>query len=134
MPNHPVIDAADQFRDLLLRRERAQAMRFVNAYGTIFKDLQGMIEALTLELAGMDDPKPWKVAQLARWKSLRSQIVEQIDRYGAFVDTELRTAIERQIALGLQHAEQLTLAGIPQPLAAAISANWNRLPAEAVLR
>lgn len=134
MPNHPVIDAADQFRDLLLRMERAQAMRFVNAYGTIFKDLQGMIEGLTLELASIEDPKPWKVAQLARWKSLRSQIVEQIDRYGAFVDTELRTAVERQIALGLQHAEQLTLAGIPQPLGAAISANWNRLPAEAVLR
>lgn len=134
MPNHPVIDAADQFRDLLLRIERAQAMRFVNAYGTIFKDLEGMIEALTLELASIEDPKPWKVAQLARWKALRSQIVEQLGRYGAFVDTELRAAIERQIGLGLQHAEQLTLAGIPKPLANAIALNWNRLPAEAVLR
>ena len=109
-------------------------MRFVNAYGTIFKDLQGMIEGLTLELASIEDPKPWKVAQLARWKALRLQIVEQIDRYGAFVDTELRTAVEKQIALGLQHAEQLTLAGIPKPLADAIAVNWNRLPAEAVLR
>lgn len=134
MPDHPVIDAAEQFRDLLLRMERAQAMRFVNAYGTIFKDLQGMIEALTLELASIEDPKPWKVAQLARWKALRQQIVEQIDRYGAFVDTELRTAIQKQVALGLQHAEQLTLAGIPQPMNAAISSVWNRLPAEAVLR
>jgi hypothetical protein len=134
VPNHPVIDAADQFRDLLLRMERAQAMRFVNAYGQIYTDLQGMIEALTVELAGMDEPKAWQVARLARWKELRQQIVEQIDRYGAFVDTELRTAIERQIALGLQHAEQLTLAGIPQPMGAAISSVWNRLPAEAVLR
>jgi hypothetical protein len=134
VPNHPVIDAADQFRDLLLRMERAQAMRFVNAYGQIYQDLQGMIEALTVELAGMDEPKAWQVARLARWKALRQQIVQEIDRYGAFVDTELRTALERQIALGLQHAEQLTLAGFPQPLAAAISANWNRLPAEAVLR
>lgn len=134
MPEHPVIDAAEQFRELLLRMERAQAMRFVNAYGQIFTDLQVMIDALATEIAGMDDPKPWQVARLARWKALRLQIVEQIDRYGAFVDTELRAAIERQIALGLVHAEQLTLAGIPQPMGAAISSVWNRLPAESVLR
>ncbi len=79
MPNHPVIDAADQFRDLLLRMERAQAMRFVNAYGQIYTDLQGMIEALTVELAGMDEPKAWQVARLARWKELR----QQIDRPGS---------------------------------------------------
>lgn len=134
MPDHPIIEAADLFRDLLLRMERAQAVRFVNAYGQIYKDLQVLIEALTVELASIEDPKPWKVARLARWKALRQQIVEQIDRYGAFVDTELRAAIEQQIALGLTHAEQLTLAGIPKPFGPAISSVWNRLSAEAVLR
>ncbi len=134
MPDHPVIDAAQQFREQLLRGERQQAMRYVQAYAQIARDLQDQIDALAAELALMDEPKAWKVAQLARWKSLKAQIAREIDKFGAFVATDLQAQIAEQVALGLQHAEQLTLAGIPKPLADAIRLNWNRLPAEAVLR
>jgi len=134
MPDHPVIDAAERFRTQLLNMERAQAVRYVRAYGQIVGELQGMIDALTAELATMEQPKAWKVARLARWRSLREQIVADIDRYGAFVDTDLQAQIAQQVALGLQHAQQMALAGIPEPMASALRAEWNRLPTEAVLR
>jgi len=134
MPDHPVIDAADRFREQLLRGERAQATRYVQAYAQIARDLQGQIDALAAELALMENPKAWQVAKLARWKSLKVQIAREIDKFGAFVATDLQAQIAEQVALALQHAEQMTLAGIPKPLADAIRANWNRLPAEAVLR
>lgn len=134
MPDHPVIDAAERFRNQLLAMERAQAVRYVRAYGQIVVELQGMIEALAAELATMEEPTAWKVARLARWRSLRAQIVEQIGRFGAFVDTDLQSQISQQVALGLQHGEQMALAGLPEELAAAIRTQWNRLPAEAVIR
>lgn len=134
MPDHPVIEAAERFRTQLLNMERQQAVRYVRAYGQIVQELGGMIEALAAELATMEEPKAWKVARLARWRSLRAQIVADIDRFGAFVDTDLQTQIGQQVALGLQHAEQLTLAGLPDELAAALRTQWNRLPSEAVIR
>jgi hypothetical protein len=134
MPEHPTIEAAEQFRRALLAMERQQAVRYVQAYGQIVQELQVMIEALTAELALMEEPKAWKVARLARWRSLRAQIVSEIGRFGAFVDTDLQAQISQQVALGLQHAQQMALAGIPEPMAAALRAEWNRLPAEAVLR
>lgn len=134
MPDHPVVDAAERFRAQLLRMEREQAVRYVRAYGQIVQELGGMIEALAAELATMEEPKAWKVARLARWRSLRAQIVSEIDRFGAFVDTDLQAQIAQQVALGLAHGEAMTLAGLPDELAAALRANWNRLPAEAVIR
>jgi hypothetical protein len=129
-----VIDAAERFRTQLLNMERAQAVRYVRAYGQIVGELQGMIEALAAELATMEEPKAWKVARLARWRSLRAQIVADIDRFGAFVDTDLQAQIAQQVALGLQHGQQMALAGLPDELAAALQTQWNRLPTEAVIR
>ena len=134
MPEHPTIEAAEQFRAALLAMERQQAVRYVQAYGQIVQELQVMIEALTAELATMEAPKAWQVARLARWQSLRAQIVSEIGRFGAFVDTDLQAQISQQVALGLQHAQQMALAGIPEPMASALRAEWNRLPADAVLR
>lgn len=134
MPEHPTIEAAERFRRALLAMERQQAVRYVQAYGQIVQELQVMIEALTAEISLMEEPKAWKVARLARWKSLRAQIVSEISRFGNFVDTDLQAQIGQQVALGLQHAQQMALAGIPEPMAAALRAEWNRLPTEAVLR
>lgn len=132
MPEHPVIDAAERFRAQLLRMERDQAMRYVNAYGRIFSDLRPMIETLQAEIARMEVPTAEAVERLARWKALRRQIAEEVARFGQFVDTDMMTNVQTMISLGLQHGEQMTLAGLPEPLAAAIRTQWNRLPVDAV--
>lgn len=132
MPEHPVILAAERYRAQLLRMEREQAVRYVRLYGQIFNDLQPMIEALQAEISLMEEPSPAKVARLARWKALRRQIAEEVSRFGQFVDTDMTANAQEMIALGLQHGEQMVLAGLPEPLAAAIRTQWNRLPVDAV--
>lgn len=132
MPEHPVILAAERFRAQLLAMERAQAVRYVRVYGQIFRDLGPMIETLQAEIALMDAPSFEAVTTLARWKTLRRQIVEEVTKFGQFVDTDLTANAQQVIALGLEHGEQMTLAGLPEPLAAAIRTQWNRLPVDAV--
>ena len=132
MPEHPVIEAAERFRAQLLRMEREQAVRYVRTFGQIFNGLQPMIEALQAEIALMPEPTAGQVAKLARWKALRRQIAAEVARFGQFVDTDMTSNAQLMIALGLEHGEQMTLAGLPEPLAAAIRTQWNRLPADAV--
>jgi len=132
VPEHPVIEAANTFRAMLLKRERAAAMRLVNEYGTIYARLQGQIAALATEIAGMENPTAAKVMRMARYKSLLAQIEAELSRYGAWADTEIGISSRLAIADGLTHAQQLVLAGVPGPLQGAVTAAWNRLPAEAV--
>lgn len=127
-----MIEAAELFRTQLLRMEREQAVRYVRAYGQIFSDLGPMIEALQAEIATMPKPTFEAVSTLRRWKSLKRQISEEVARYGQYVDTDMTANASQMIALGLEHGEQMVLAGLPDPLAAAIRTQWNRLPVEAV--
>ena len=131
MPD-PVIEAANTYRAQLLRQERAAAVRMVREYGRIYAGLQSQIDALLLEIAAMPEASPAKVARLTRFRALASQIESEMARFGAWADTELTAQAQQAIVSGLTHAEQLTLAGMPEALRPAVSAIWNRLPAEAV--
>lgn len=132
MPEHPAIEAAERFRAQLLRMERDQAVRYVRTFGQIFNDLGPMIASLQAEIAAMPSPSFEAVSTLARYKDLRREIAEEVAKFGQFVDTDMTANMQQVIALGLQHGEQMTLAGLPEPLAAAIRAQWNRLPVDAV--
>lgn len=130
---HPALEAAALFRAALLRQERAQAARFVRAYGEIYRVLLAQIDAMVEDI--MQDPPrvKWRAGQLRRWKRLEQDIVNELTRYGAYVDTELRQALQQQIALGLRHAEALVTAGWPDELIEAMEPLFQRLPAEAVI-
>ena len=132
MPDHPVIEAANAFRSQLLKRERAVAVRMVNEYGRIYTNLQAAIDALDLEIAAMPNPTPGKVAKLARFKAIQAQIEAELMRYGAWADTEITAAAQQAIRDGLAQAQQLTLAGIPEPLRTVIAGSWNKLPTSAI--
>ncbi len=132
MPEHPAIEAAERFRAQLLRMERETAVRYVRLYGEIYRNLQPQIAALEAEIALIENATPEAVARLARWKALRRQIAEEVGRFGQYVDADLQAQAAEMIRLGLAHGEQMTLAGLPPQLAAAIRTQWNRLPVEAV--
>ncbi len=112
--------------------ERDQAVRYVRTFGQIFNDLGPMIASLQAEIAAMPSPSFEAVSTLARYKDLRREIAREVAKFGQFVDTDMTANMQQVIALGLQHGEQMTLAGLPEPLAAAIRAQWNELPVDAV--
>ncbi len=104
----------------------------VRQYGDIYARLRTQIAALDAEIAAMDNPTPGRVARLARFRAIQSQIEAEVGRFGAWAETEITTAARQAAREGLDHAEQLTLAGIPEPLKPAVRVVWNRLPAEAL--
>jgi hypothetical protein len=131
-PPSPVLVALEQFRADLLRRERQVAVRLVRTYGDIYRTLQSSIAALDAEIALMDSPTPNQVQKLRRFKALKTQVEREITQYGAWADKEIGMAARQSLVDGMVHAEQLTLAGVPQQLQAAIAGVWNTLPTDAV--
>jgi hypothetical protein len=132
MPDHPVIDKADEFRASLLLRERATATRLIRAYGNIYQRLQTSIEALDAEIAAMDEPTAAQIARLSRMKALKKQVVSEIDNYAIYASEEIQIAISEIIDEAASHAEQLTLLNFPPAVHSAILTDWNRVPHAAI--
>jgi hypothetical protein len=135
VPEQPAyLVALEQFRKSLLTRERASAVRMVNAYGDIYSKLQEQITALLDQIATLDEPSKEQVLRLARYKTLRRQVIEQLDRYGVIADNELMTGAREAIRAAGVEARALTEASLPgvKAIDSRIMATWNRLPDAAV--
>lgn len=132
MPDHPVIDKADEFRARLLLNERATATRLIRAYGNIYERLQANIEALDVEIASMQDPSAAQIARLSRMKALKKQVAAEIDNYAIYASEEIQIAISEIIDEAAAHAEQLTLLNFPPAVHSAILTDWNRVPHAAI--
>jgi hypothetical protein len=132
LPESPLIEAIARFRAEVLAGERTRAVRIVNAYGRVYRQLQAAIESLAEQLAVLDQPTPNQIRRLAALRSLREQIAERVNAFGQFADFELEEGAREAIARGLAHVEQLTLLSVPAPLQPAVTGVFNRLHAAAV--
>lgn len=134
MPQPTVFDAMEKFRAALLRRERKAAKRLVDAYGDVYKRLQPDIRALQAEIEALDGGTPAKLGKLRRWKALRADIVDEMNRYGAVLDNHLVETTRESVRAATAEARatvEAALPGVPQ-IDAQIMASWNKLPAAAV--
>jgi SPP1 gp7 family putative phage head morphogenesis protein len=134
VPQPEFVAALERFRRALLARERAAAVRLVNAYGRVYARLQRDIEALADEIATMDAPTKDQVRRMARYRSLLRQIEEEVNRFAVLVEAEIdegaRAAIQAA-AVEARTLAQLSLPGL-EAVDAQIMATWNRLPTQAV--
>lgn len=119
----PLIDAQ---RAELLRRERETAARIVREYGRIYARLQDQIAALTAEIAGMDKPTPAKVRKLARFKTLRSIVESELQRFGVWADTEIAGAASDAAQAAPDLARQLALSELPAEMQVLVATAWNQ--------
>lgn len=131
---HPVLDAAARYRAQLLRQEQQAATRLVQAYGRAFAELQTELEALqqAIPLLG-DNATEADIRRLASLRSLQRQVAAEVERYAAFADVEISTAVSRSIELGLQGSLGTVQAHFANARTqAAIGARWDMLAPEAV--
>jgi hypothetical protein len=127
-PTTPTIfEVAAQYRKRLATAERAEMLKLVRAYRPLIDRLEVQINALTAELATMSEPTPWKVKKLERWITLQRQMVDEIGRFGSYVDVEISSSTLERIRLGSAAAKALTSAAV-----GGISFPWNDLPVEAI--
>lgn len=130
MPDSPtptIFEVAAQYRKRLATAERAEMLKLVKAYRPLIDRLELQINALTAELATMSEPTPWKVRKLERWVTLQRQMVDEIGRFGAYVDVEMSSSSLERIRLGSAAAKALTSAAV-----GGVSLSWNDLPADAI--
>lgn len=134
VPQPEFVAALERFRRALLARERAAAVRLVNAYGRVYARLQRDIEALADEIATMDAPTKEQVRRMARYRSLLRQIEEEVNRFAVLVEAEIDEGARAAIQAAAVEARTLTQLSLPgmEAVDAQIMATWNRLPTQAI--
>lgn len=120
-----VLATAARYRAALDRRDARAMQRLIDAYGLLYRRLQAEIEALTLTLGDMDDATPGAVARLGRFRSLIRQVTEELNRYSAYLETEIQTNAAENIAQAAKDAEGLVRAY-------GVAGAFNRRPTSAI--
>ena len=133
MAETTAIEAAEKYRAALLSKEATAAGRLTRAYGRIYKDLSTEIDDLLEGLWDAETGSYRASTKAARLKSLKRQIAREIDRYGAYADTEMLNGSQDAITQAMSDSRNLTQLSLPGGLQeAGIMAQWNRLPTESV--
>lgn len=128
-----IYEAAQQFREALLRRDRAAARALIRAYGVaegrILASLEKLFERMRRAEAAGETINPAWLLQQERYQSLLEQIRREIGRVAGAAGRTI-TAAQREAA---EHgaADALALAQ-SQADQAAVAVAFNRLPAPAV--
>lgn len=129
---HPVLAAADRYRQQVLRGEDAALRRLTAAYLESYRRLAANIQAL--QAAQPVGPITRGAAlRLATLQSLQAQIQNELARFGVIADNELIQLSREGITLGLQHSTGLVEAYFQQPaVLGALRANFAQLVPEQV--
>lgn len=130
IPQHPVLQAAQRFRAQLLANEQAAANRLTQAYGRAYGRLQTNIEALEQALSALPDPDRTSIMRLAALRSLKAQVVDELNRFSVYADTEISNAATQSIAQGLQDSRALVQAYFGPQQQQVIAARFDMLAVE----
>lgn len=128
MPQSQLLDLSRRFRVQLEAQDEEALKRLVSAYRLMYQRLEGKIDALLLQIEA-EEVSVGALAKLARYKSLMSQIEQEVERFAAFLRTEIELSTDAAISSGLSHSTQLASALLKE---AGISATLDVLPANAV--
>lgn len=129
---HPVLVAADRYRQELLQLEDQAVGRLVQAYSTAYQRIGAQIEAMEQALPGepMSRGRALRHAQL---QSLREQIATQLSVYGATADNELTQLARQGAVLGINHSTGMVEAHFSSTeVRQALRAGFNQLAPEQI--
>lgn len=129
MPDSPVITAANRFKAQVAREDAAALERLARAYASTFNRLQSEYMALVEKYEGETLTRA-QILRLDRYKSLIQQTTDELQKYSAYTQQELRLAADLGIELGEEHGRQL----ISQIIAGdgSIAGEFARLPKDAI--
>ena len=99
----------------LLKKQRAellakdtQNLEAVSAaYAAMYDRLQGDIDALTLVIEQLENPTAAQIKALPQYKRLVKNSTAELDKFSAYLETAIGTAVAGAIGLGLEHSKGL---------------------------
>jgi hypothetical protein len=101
-----VLQLADRFKVQVAARDEKALQILIDAYQTIYKRLQGDIDALVYKMA----QKPLTADQVRRldeYTRLMGHLEEEMKRYEAFVHVSISGNTTREIGIGIADAERM---------------------------
>lgn len=108
MPESPIIEQVSRFRAAQARRETQELKRLVDAYRVIYKAAQRDADALMLAIeANGGTMTRGQLVRLQQYKNLMRDVVEELEKYKAFVSVEIGTASAASITEGERAARVL---------------------------
>jgi len=128
MAVNPVLAASRSYQAQLARLEANATQRLIDNYLRSWERLEGLLNKLLLDI-GTEIPTHAQLIRMARYKSLMSQIVTELNGLQALTGNEI-AGVGGLITLGEQHARELMalqIAGRTQ-----VAPMFNRLPVEAI--
>ena len=83
-------ELAIAFKRAIDRRDAAALMRLAKTYHELYKRLLPKMDSLILAMSKLDEPTTGQVYRLAQYKSLMSSVEDELKKYAAYTELEIR--------------------------------------------
>lgn len=125
----PLLQLVQANRAALAQREAIVTNRLITAYKSLYQRLQGLIDALVLQI-GQDMPTAGQLVRIERYRELLKQTAEELTGFQAITRAEIEQLARTGITLGANDARGLLSTTVTG--STGIAARFNALPRDAI--
>jgi hypothetical protein len=127
-PQNEIIRLSNQFREALLKKDRAAINRLIAAYKSLYGRLKDKIDLLVSEI-GTEAPTVGQLVRMTRYKSLLKQVAIELNDFQVITRSELEAIGRVGIETGLSDSRRMIRLYTD---AFGIDADFNALPKDAI--
>ena len=98
-------DLAIVFKKAIDRRDAAALMRLAKTYHELYKRLLPKMDSLILAMSKLDEPTTGQIHRLAQYKSLMSSVEDELKKYAAYTELEIRAETRAAADLAVKQAQ-----------------------------
>lgn len=98
-------ELAIAFKKAIDRRDAAALSRLVKTYNGLYKRLLPKMDSLVLAMSKLDAPTKGQVFKLAQYKSLMSSVEEELKKYAAYTELEIRAETRAAADLAVKQSQ-----------------------------
>ena len=118
-------ELAIAFKQAIDRLDAAALSRLVKTYGELYKRLIPKMDSLILAMSKLEEPTTAQVHRLAQYKSLLNSVDEELAKYQAYTEIEIRASTRAAAELAIKQSQAyLAQFGLAMP---------QRIPVDAVI-
>ena len=99
------IDIAIAFKAAIDRRDAAALTRLAKTYNGLYKRLLPKMDSLVLAMSKLDKPTNGQIHRLAQYKSLMSSVEDELKKYAAYTELEIRAETRAAADLAVKQSQ-----------------------------
>lgn len=123
-----ITDLAKQFRDAVDRQDAQALGRLARTYSQLYQRMTDKLDALLLAMSKLEEPTKGQVMRLAQYKNLQTALENELTKYAAYVEIEIKNNSQAAIELALKQTNEfLAAAGYSMPKSLPAKTIYNML-------